>query len=699
MTDLVHLFIDRNFDKKRQKGLAGHSNPLELLTALAANGYAKGNKDGQLPEDSLIKIATIKKSGSKPGFMQPNPLTGNRDIPYPKGTVFGGTAHQRGDFSAHANKNHEIDPQSILHVLESFIASRFPGNDGVDIPSWHLENISELWLNGRKNQKETKLKKKGVVTSITTEILGEALIGQPLEHYNNKKYREQESIWSPPEDSDQYGQLPPIRENPKKAAWIVVYDVNRQHNRQSQESPEAGSSKWGEVKKQQRAFDRFEGASTIVHEMSHQLWNSKNCPTWMRATVIKEYLRALDADKGFPSDYSKHANVHEFFAECYTGYVMHTKAFRERNETMATLMDHFFKDKPPESRDLTDEEAEIIRDAGIKSDGGRLGEWQNKFREWKQKNDWGKLSISEHRITKEDDEEESLADEEESLAEVIQDTEWLGKFNPAGKNLPAVDDEETDVSKSWMTNPRGSENSYREDHDDTGYKKVKTLKKEGDGGGDGGFGDGGGTVFTSANAGIFTPTYSDRSTRRKRKNKDKSGIERIGDFITDNSPERKMEKAVVELVKWVTIELRKDANKHFRQQTSGETINSQPPRLDWKKGNREITETTNNPSEFEGHPDKQAAISQNNTTRRIKQLDDEDESDRPKDTGSASVAAPAGVNIKLAWESGGIEADELHRGGDKDKLQGHVIDSKDSSKGDDFIEELFKEIEKELDNL
>ena len=80
-------------------------------------------------------------------------------------------------------------------------------------------------------------------------------------------------------------------------------------------------------------------------------------------------------------------------------------------------------------------------------------------------------------------------------------------------------------------------------------------------------------------------------------------------------------------------------------------------------------------------------------------MDDEDESDRPKDTGSASVAAPAGVNIKLAWESGGIESDELHQGGDKDKEQGQVEELEDEHEDEDFIEELFKEIEKELDNL
>tara|TARA_Y100000034_G_scaffold58629_1_gene71428 strand:+ start:241 stop:837 length:597 start_codon:yes stop_codon:yes gene_type:complete len=69
--------------------------------------------------------------------------------------------------------------------------------------------------------------------------------------------------------------------------------------------------------------------------------------------------------------------------------------------------------------------------------------------------------------------------------------------------------------------------------------EVDQLTKESDGGG---FGDGGGTVFTSTDAGIFTPTYSDRSTRQKNNKKKRTGIDRLADFVMDNSPERKMVK-------------------------------------------------------------------------------------------------------------------------------------------------------------
>ena len=85
-----------------------------------------------------------------------------------------------------------------------------------------------------------------------------------------------------------------------------------------------------------------------------------------------------------------------------------------------------------------------------------------------------------------------------------------------------------------------------------------SLKKEAGGGGDGGGGGGfggdasAGTVFTSTNSGIFTPTYGRNSKRKKsqssanyrtqvarNKKKKKTGVERLGAWLRDYSPERK----------------------------------------------------------------------------------------------------------------------------------------------------------------
>ena len=242
------------------------------------------------------------------------------------------------------------------------------------------------------------------------------------------------------------------------------------------------------------------------------------------------------------------------------------------------------------------------------------------------------------------------------------------------------------MEKSWITNPRGSKDAKR---------KNTIVRKEGDGGGDGGFGEGGGTVFTSANSGVFTPTHSERGRGDQKKKKKITGIERLGDYLTDNSPERKMVKEdtfTTELIKWVTEEFRKESKKHFRQQTSGDTINEQPPRIDWKKGNKEMPREDGY-SEYDAKTDKMAAIEQDNETKRIKQLDDEDDADKPKDTGSAGQAAPAGLTVQLAWESGGVESDELHRGGDKDKKQGEVEDPDDEHDKDKFIRNIFKDLD------
>jgi len=79
-----------------------------------------------------------------------------------------------------------------------------------------------------------------------------------------------------------------------------------------------------------------------------------------------------------------------------------------------------------------------------------------------------------------------------------------------------------------------------------------SLQKEGEGGGDGGAFNGlSDTVFTSTNAGIFSPTYGGRGTKKKQlknhKRQDKkrkklmgkekkSGVERLVQFLYDGSP-------------------------------------------------------------------------------------------------------------------------------------------------------------------
>jgi hypothetical protein len=232
----------------------------------------------------------------------------------------------------------------------------------------------------------------------------------------------------------------------------------------------------------------------------------------------------------------------------------------------------------------------------------------------------------------------------------------------------------------------------------------KSLTKEGGGDGGGGaatsgsFGDGGGTVFTSTNSGIFTPTHGGNG-RRKPKKRKRTGINRLADFVTNNSPERKMVKGtnpVTSLSTWAIEQLNKAKTpKGFTQQTSGETINNQPPRIEWQDQSiaDDNTNEEKNPTEFKGHPDKGAADRQKNEERRIRSLDDssDKQDSEPTYTGSANIARPAGLNIRLAWGSG-PEVDELSRGGDLDEKQGDIKDPNDPHKASKYIEELRRKL-------
>ena len=233
---------------------------------------------------------------------------------------------------------------------------------------------------------------------------------------------------------------------------------------------------------------------------------------------------------------------------------------------------------------------------------------------------------------------------------------------------------------------------------------MTDIQKEGEGGG-GSFGESGGTAFTSTDAGIFTPTYGGG---RKPKKEKRTGIHRLADFLTDNSPERKMVKGdtsitVTNLINWVKKEMQREdelRKSQFHQQTSGDSINPQPPRIDWQesKNNKATTEEDNSVSEFDSKPDKAAATTQKDEERRIRMLDDKaDKKDNAAaSTGSAAQAAPAGLNIRLsAWESSG-SSDELKQGSDKDKKQGEVeeLDEETDERlfrkalGDDFYDML-----------
>mgnify|MGYP003651648491 FL=1 len=179
----------------------------------------------------------------------------------------------------------------------------------------------------------------------------------------------------------------------------------------------------------------------------------------------------------------------------------------------------------------------------------------------------------------------------------------------------------------------------------------KSLTKEGGADG-GGFGNSGGTVAVSSDSGFFTPTYGGREERIKANKKKRTGIHRLADFINNYSPERKMVKKsndptslTLELVKWVSKELKK-GDVQFTQQTSGTSINNQPPRIDWsKKNDTDGIDDVDESVEFHSEPDKDAAIEQKDTNSKIHNLE------HPEDIKKNSSDGEGGVVEELEEET------------------------------------------------
>ena len=199
---------------------------------------------------------------------------------------------------------------------------------------------------------------------------------------------------------------------------------------------------------------------------------------------------------------------------------------------------------------------------------------------------------------------------------------------------------------------------------------IEDMIKEGDGGGgdgggsNGGFGDGGGTVFTSTNAGIFNPTYGGKGKKpRVRSKKKRTGIERLGVFLTDGSPEKKMRKSMI------------DALQNWVEQSKNILVKEEPPKV----------------IEHDSSPDRQAATKQKDMEAKIAGLDESTKRSGEHKEPPTGHVAPHVMDVKLSKQPqafGNPQDDELKRGAKKDDSK--WADSLELEL-EKFIEELRKD--------
>ena len=171
-------------------------------------------------------------------------------------------------------------------------------------------------------------------------------------------------------------------------------------------------------------------------------------------------------------------------------------------------------------------------------------------------------------------------------------------------------------------------------------KRERQLLRKEDGGGEG-FG---GTAFTSTDAGIFNPTFGE-----KKKKKQKSGVERLHDFVTDSSP--------IKLSKFTA---------------TGTPGHLGPVRIDWDK--RKIDEEdVQQMVEREGEQDKDTVIAQKEKDQLVEDIkDDEKEKD---------------LQLQYGFGAQGGQADALHRANYKDELSRNPRDDEGEEEEESTIPE------------
>ena len=239
--------------------------------------------------------------------------------------------------------------------------------------------------------------------------------------------------------------------------------------------------------------------------------------------------------------------------------------------------------------------------------------------------------------------------------------------------------------------------------------REKHLRKEGEGDG------GGGTVFTSSDAGIFTPTHGGHGVRpmsrnQQKKHKKRTGVEKLASFMDERSP-HVFSKDLDSLNSFI------DKSAFPSDNFESQNRMNNPKRLDWKKKKANDTEKAighNNLPQGQFYKDRGTAYlsvaggpadqepkyvehdknksvdkdkssetmlaHQNDMEKKIRGYDKESkkrhsDADEPPGHalgGAAGQIDHSGLNKMegSAWtrEGAGTAGDALHRGGDKDKI-------------------------------
>ena len=167
----------------------------------------------------------------------------------------------------------------------------------------------------------------------------------------------------------------------------------------------------------------------------------------------------------------------------------------------------------------------------------------------------------------------------------------------------------------------------------------------------------------------------------KKDKKKKTGIERLGQFITDNSPEKKMMKAPLDaltnLLHEVRLELRKDDAKRQTLPRSKPTLDDPPQSVE---------------READIPEDPNIIAGQKMTEKAHQRIMNEDKNKDSGDPHTLLLDEEDEEDVtKKEWGSGPASVDALRQTGDKDELES---DKKKNEPDESFVEQLIRESRK-----
>ena len=276
------------------------------------------------------------------------------------------------------NANRETADLKKSKIVKALHGSRFPGNDGIELPEHHLRllnriaaeehkvvqlnNVAQLFSAARKyanaggkgriskilarlglgKKRETQGVKNYKVTVSDKELLAEIerleTIGSILDPSKDRPTWEKYEGYNPENDSLV---IPVTDENRAMVSSLLALHPGNS-------GQVNGIQSQGKIKffgMDAHSDLSRETAHTVVHEVAHQIQES--LPDEFQLEISMEYNKALETNRGFISNYSKGSNDHEFFAECYSAYFTDTEFFRKRNPSMAKLLERIFSEEEP----------------------------------------------------------------------------------------------------------------------------------------------------------------------------------------------------------------------------------------------------------------------------------------------------------------------------------------------------------------